>query len=86
MKQIRQGVFETNSSSTHSLTICTEEDYNKFINGQLMYDCGELVEPDEDNEELCNIDNFSYDYEIFEEHFTTPSGDNMVAFGYYGHD
>lgn len=27
MKQVRRGVFETNSSSTHSITICTEDEY-----------------------------------------------------------
>ena len=25
-------------------------------------------------------------FESFEEEFTTPSGDNMVVFGYYGYD
>ena len=30
MKQIRLGVFETNSSSTHSMVICTEEQYEKL--------------------------------------------------------
>ena len=30
MIKIRRNVFETNSSSTHSLTMCTKEDYNKF--------------------------------------------------------
>ena len=37
---IRRGVFETNSSSTHSLTICTEDEFNKWKNGEmyLTYD------------------------------------------------
>ena len=26
--QVRQGVFETNSSSTHTLTICSKDDYD----------------------------------------------------------
>ena len=30
---IRRGVFETNSSSTHSLTICTNESYEKKFSG-----------------------------------------------------
>nr|DAF70824.1 MAG TPA: hypothetical protein [Caudoviricetes sp.] len=29
MIQIRAGVFETNSSSTHSLCIMTKDDFNK---------------------------------------------------------
>ena len=30
MIQIRRNVFETNSSSTHSLTMCTKDDFTKF--------------------------------------------------------
>lgn len=33
MKQIRTSVFETNSSSTHSLVIMTEEEYNLWKRG-----------------------------------------------------
>ena len=29
-RQIRRGVFETNSSSVHSLTMCMESDYNRW--------------------------------------------------------
>ena len=29
MKTIRIGTFETNSSSTHSITMCMESDYEK---------------------------------------------------------
>lgn len=38
MRQVRKGVFETNSSSTHSLTICTEEEFNRWTSGELMFD------------------------------------------------
>ena len=37
MKTIRNNVFETNSSSTHSVTIFEAEDYEKFKNGELLY-------------------------------------------------
>ena len=37
-KQIRVGVFETNSSMTHALTICTEEQYEKWQNGEIFWD------------------------------------------------
>lgn len=30
MLQVRQGVFETNSSSTHSLNICTQEEFDAW--------------------------------------------------------
>lgn len=36
-KQIRRGVFETNSSSVHSLTMCTSSDYDKWKNGELVW-------------------------------------------------
>ena len=35
-KIIRQGVFESNSSSTHSLTMCMKSDYDKWCNGELV--------------------------------------------------
>ena len=35
MKQIRRGVFETNSSSTHSLTMMMKSDYERWQNEQL---------------------------------------------------
>ena len=34
MIQIRSGVFETNSSSTHSLTMCTKEEYQSWKKGE----------------------------------------------------
>jgi hypothetical protein len=35
MESIRIGVFETNSSSTHSLTMCSSEDYSRWENGEV---------------------------------------------------
>ena len=40
MIQIRQGVFETNSSSTHSITIAPESDFNKWKNGEVYLNEG----------------------------------------------
>lgn len=37
MKQIRRGVFETNSSSVHSLTMCSSEEYQKWADGEVLY-------------------------------------------------
>ena len=37
-KQIRHGVFETNSSSTHSLTMCSEEEFEQWKKGELLFD------------------------------------------------
>lgn len=36
MYKIRQSVFETNSSSTHSLILCSDEDYKKLRDGELF--------------------------------------------------
>ena len=49
MKQIiRNGTFETNSSSTHALIFCTEDEYQKLQNGELWlsntYDDGMVTE------------------------------------------
>ena len=35
-KQIRIGVFETNSSSTHTLSIVKKDDYEKYKKGELL--------------------------------------------------
>lgn len=37
MKQIRKNVFETNSSSTHTLAICTEDEYKDWQDGKLLF-------------------------------------------------
>lgn len=34
-RQVRRGVFETNSSSTHSITMCSESEFNEFENGNM---------------------------------------------------
>ena len=37
-RQIRRGVFETNSSSCHSITMCSKEEFDKWKNGELLFD------------------------------------------------
>lgn len=61
-RQIRRGVFETNSSSTHSLTICTKEEYEKWENGELLFsewhenfvELNNTILTDNDKEEVKN--------------------------------
>lgn len=36
MIQIRSNVFETNSSSTHSITFCSEDEYQKWVDGEVL--------------------------------------------------
>ena len=89
---IRRGVFETNSSSTHTITMCSEEEYNKWKNGELVFDRWqeELVEPKKENEHhrYQTYDEFWEDefLEGFKEKYTTNSGEKVIAFGLYGYD
>jgi len=54
LRVIRKGVFETNSSSTHSITMCSKEDYDKWERGEMFYSDGGLVSKEEAIEELKN--------------------------------
>ncbi len=49
MLQIRYGLFETNSSSTHSLYFATDKEYKDFVNGDTLLDLdtGKFVSWDE---------------------------------------
>ena len=124
MKQIRRGVFETNSSSVHSLTMCSSEEYNKWDSGEVLYwrDADKFGTREEIIEEL-KVARYSYGskelyypnvnwddedevhdifhdegiltseeyfdnewYETYMEKYTTKNGEEVVAFGYYGHD
>lgn len=141
-------MFETNSSSTHTLTICSKDDYDKWKRGDVfwlnnswhkLYTDKDFVAPEEleelaekYNEEqqkrigegdkfakMLDIDkvlNERPDYDSWEDSyygtersaleayttddfyvsndeletysrtFTSPSGDEMVAFGAFGYD
>lgn len=35
--QIRQGVFETNSSSVHSITVVNNDMYEKWVKGEVLF-------------------------------------------------
>lgn len=99
-RQIRREVFETNSSSVHSLTMCTKSDYDKWKNDELVWSrWGDELVPvtdkikrsmDNGERDYLTYDQFNdYDYieyETFLETFTTPKGETVCGFGYYGHD
>ena len=95
---IRRGIFETNSSSVHSITMCSDDMYIRWLSGDGVYydyDDDKLVEI---SEEVAESDSYryltyneyrSYDripHERFSEEYTTPSGETIHAFGYYGYD
>ena len=50
--QIRKGLFETNSSSVHSLVMCDGSDFEKWKRGELVFS--------KDTETLVPIDNPYY--------------------------
>ena len=99
-RQIRRGVFETNSSSVHSLTMCMKSDFDKWVAGELVWNrwddrlepitdkIRESIEADEREyltyEQFCDWEYI--DYETFEDTFKTPNGEEVVSFGYYGED
>ena len=100
MKQIRRNVFETNSSSTHSITMCMKSEFDKWVGGELAWDvwCGKLVPitPEVQTEmtdrysRYLTYDQFNdWDYlphETYVDSYTTPNGDTVISFGYYGYD
>lgn len=127
-RQIRRGVFETNSSSTHSITMCIKSEYDRWCIGKTylytgygygfsddfkpkennFYTYDECIEflkhnkyvVDENTNELLEdldidtaLSEYGFmhaddenDYEWFNETYETPSGEVVVAFGYYGYD
>lgn len=114
--------YSTNSSSVHSLTMCSGEEYKKWENGEVLYweeenkfgTKEEIIEEMKkmkwhdgtpryekvnwENEDTVN-DIFSDEgiktcekyfendwYETYEKKYTTQNGEEVVAFGYYGHN
>lgn len=120
MIQIRNSIFETNSSSVHSITMCMNDEYERWSNGELYfcpyggdkkfitkeealnnvtesrrkYFPSTIYGPIDDKvlmeHEIYSRDCFwndaFYEYETFEKRFTTPNGESIVAFGYFGSD
>ncbi len=98
MIQVRKGVFETNSSSTHCITICSEELYNKWRDGKAfldrygdrIVDASELTEEDTGPDEngvlarYITIEEFynAINDESVEKVFTDSNNVNHVAIAY----
>ena len=117
MRSIRIGVFETNSSSTHSLTICSKTEFDAWKNGDVLfsidsekfmtmdeikaewekdtkdskkkgYSYSETIEEYIEENRIVTAGGYddAVNQETFEQHYKTASGDEIVAFGYYGYD
>ena len=67
--QIRHGVFETNSSSTHAVAILNNEEYKKYQNGEIMISrYGEFITKEEfakkkEEAKQKAIENIKYSWE-----------------------
>ena len=85
--QVRKGLFETNSSSVHTLVMCSNSDVDKWKKGEMVYDKyeGELIPTTDEN--YCKWKEMSdeekedeyvlYDYLTYEDFF-----DNWEAIEY----
>ena len=91
MKQTRTGLFETNSSSTHALTMCNDEEYKAWLDGKLLYGVAEekLVKNTGDLPEEWYMSKEAYD-EWVDSVLDDRGGDvinqtynGIHAFGYY---
>lgn len=87
MFKIRKGLFETNSSSTHSLTMCTKEDYGKWEKGE-VYFCtdGKFYTKEEVIDELCKDKYYKQDRENLESLSDKDFDEHVKDFDYYTYD
>ena len=77
MIQIRQNIFETNSSSVHSITLCSEDEFQKWKNGEIFFDrCkekfltlkeAEEVKKEQERERERLIEQYGNDYDFYDE-------------------
>ena len=72
MIQVRRNVFETNSSSTHSITICTEDEYEMWKRGEVYWSrwdenfvSKEEVEEGFKKSNMDDIDDYLYDEGLY---------------------
>ena len=78
-RQIRQGVFETNSSSVHAMAILNESDFKRYQQGKIKLDIYKGIVEAKDYE----------DYGIWLESDLASeviNGETYYAVAVYGHD
>jgi hypothetical protein len=80
--------------------MCSKSDFEKWVSGELVFDrwgdrlvsiTDNIKESMDTNEkEYLTYEQFNdwnyLEYETYERTHTTQSGEEVVAFGYYGHD
>jgi len=89
MIQVRLGIFETNSSSTHSLVVCTDEELAKWKKGELVYIGNTKLEEFYKAYEgdICkNYHQFCYDLDVDYNKHTLEDGTVLNIICSYGYD
>ena len=74
--QIRRGVFETNSSSIHTLAITTNTDWDKFEKGELLmkgypYDISFVDVNSVNKEQVFTLDKYDDEEDYFDYDYMT---------------
>lgn len=91
-KTIRFGVYETNSSSIHSLTILKDDDYHRWMNNEIAVNIstGEIYEKDSKHfnfySKYYSLDKIYDDYNVYEneEPLFDKNGNTVHALSIYG--
>ena len=89
MKIIRLGVFETNSSSTHTMVIMSEEEYDKWKKGELLkYRWEDKFITKEENDEIIKrlIEDYAKEYNIPVEDDLKYEYDDDIAYTFEEYD
>ena len=82
LRNIKKG-FATNSSSYHSTLILSEEDFEKWKNGENIVENDDYY--DEDDSKYVSYEDYGYDYETDITRYTSPSGDKLVIICTHGY-
>lgn len=86
MKQVRREVFETNSSSTHSITLCMESDYDQWRKGEVLKSEDSFITREEAIEELKKDKYFNKYNPDFDFTNTGKINEALKENGYYTYE
>ena len=87
MKTIRKGVFETNSSSTHSICICTDEELEAWQNNEIFWNYGnDFITKEELINHCRQLDIPDTDEEIIEDIIRNPREYDVETYESFGED
>jgi hypothetical protein len=85
--QVRFGVFETNSSSTHTLVVCTDEELEKWKKGEIVYNYSEGFIPSDSSDGETFEVFMDEDYLEIDIHtYVTKGEENLTIFCKHGYD